>query len=102
MLGQADGSQQWADCGTRGFAARSAYDYGLFGPLFAHLGRAPVPFDLMKRRAPRVFRWIERMNARDPDIPEYGDYPAAYLDDNAVPDTLASLSRQMAQELPPS
>lgn len=79
----------------------SVGDYGLFGPLFAHLGRDPVPSDLMKRRAPRVFRWIERMNAPDPDIPEYGDYPAAYLGDDAVPDTLAPLYRQMAQELFP-
>lgn len=76
-------------------------DYGLLGPLFAHLGRDPVPAGVMKRRAPKVFRWVERMNAPDPDMPEYGAYDAAYLRDDAIPDTLLPLFRHMAQELFP-
>ena len=76
-------------------------DYGLLGPLFAHLGRDPVPADLMKRRAPKVFRWVERMNAPDPDMPEYGERNAAYLPDDAIPDTLAPLFQHMAEELFP-
>lgn len=76
-------------------------DYGLLGPLFAHLGRDPVPADLMKRRAPKVFRWLERMNASDPDMPEYGERNAGYLPDDAVPATLEPLFRHMADELFP-
>ena len=76
-------------------------DYGLLGPLYAHLGRDPVPADLMKRRAPAVWRWVERMNAPDPDIPEFPDYPAAYLEDDGLPEALVPLFRHMAQELFP-
>lgn len=76
-------------------------DYGLLGPLFAHLGRDPVPADMMRRRAPRVSRWIERMNAPDADLPEYGDYPTHYLDGDEVPESLLPLFRQIAEELLP-
>ncbi|WP_375287757.1 glutathione S-transferase family protein [Sphingomonas sp.] len=82
-------------------AQASLGDYGLLGPLFAHLGRDPVPADLMRRRAPRVARWVERMNAPDADMPEYGDHPPGYLADDAVPDTLLPLFRHMAEELIP-
>jgi glutathione S-transferase len=37
-------------------------DFGFMAPLFAHLGRDPVPAALMMKRAPNVFRWTERMN----------------------------------------
>lgn len=76
-------------------------DYGLLGPLFAHLGRDPVPADIMKRRAPKVFRWVERMNAPDADMPEYGDRAPAFLPDDALAPTLAPLFRHMADELFP-
>jgi len=79
----------------------SVGDYGLLGPLFAHLGRDPVPADLMKRRAPKVFRWVERMNAPDPDMPEYGVYPDTFLPDDTIPATLLPLYRHMAAELLP-
>ncbi len=45
-------------------------DYGMLGPLFAHLGRDPVPETIMKREAPNVYRWTERMNAGAYDVPE--------------------------------
>lgn len=81
--------------------APSLGDYGLLGPLFAHLGRDPVPADLMKRRAPKVYRWVERMNAPDPDIPEFRDYAATYLAGDAIPETLEPVYRHMASELFP-
>lgn len=37
-------------------------DYGLIGAMYAHLGRDPEPLRLMQSTAPRVFRWVERMN----------------------------------------
>ena len=83
----------------------SVGDYGLLGPLFAHLGRDPVPAGIMKRRAPKVFRWVERMNAPDADMPEYGpesgSAAAAYLPDDGMPETLRPLFRHMAGELFP-
>jgi len=56
-------------------------DYGFIGPLYAHLGRDPVPKALMQERAPHVWAWVERMN--DPR-PMSGDFLAG----DAVPDTL--------------
>ncbi|MEP5766645.1 MAG: glutathione S-transferase family protein [Halieaceae bacterium] len=38
-------------------------DYGLMGPLYAHLGRDPVPRAIMQSRAPAVYDWVTRMNA---------------------------------------
>jgi glutathione S-transferase len=63
-------------------------DFGLIAPLFAHLGRDPVPASLMKARAPNLYRWTERMNrsgVRDGEFFECAeDYPA----DDAVPASL--------------
>ena len=76
-------------------------DYGLIAPLYAHLGRDPYPADLMKRKAHRVWRWVERMNAADLDSGEYG-YPAPDLfPDDGVPDTLKALLRFVAEDYLP-
>lgn len=82
-------------------AQPSIGDYGLLGPLFAHLGRDPVPSHIMKTRAPKVFRWVERMNAPDPDMPDYVDYPPGYLPGDEIPATLLPLLDQMSEELFP-
>jgi glutathione S-transferase len=76
-------------------------DYGLIGSLFAHLGRDPVPAGIMKTRAPKVFRWVERMNACDPDMPEFGDREACFLANDEIPITLAPLWQHMAEEIFP-
>lgn len=76
-------------------------DYGLIAPLYAHLGRDPYPADLMKRKAHRVWRWVERMNAADLDSGEHG-YPAPGLfADDGVPDTLKALLRFVAEDYLP-
>jgi glutathione S-transferase len=76
-------------------------DYGLIAPLYAHLGRDPFPADLMKRKAHRVWRWVERMNAADLDSGEYG-YPAPDLfPEDGVPDTLKALLRFVAEDYLP-
>lgn len=76
-------------------------DYGLIAPLYAHLGRDPFPADLMKRKAHRVWRWVERMNAADLDSGEYG-WPAPDLfPDDGVPDTLKALLRFVAEDYLP-
>ena len=75
----------------------SLADYGLIGPMFAHLGRDPVPANIMKTRAPKVFRWVERMTAPGLDTPEFPGYGDAYVADDAIPTTLEPLLRQIAE-----
>ncbi len=77
-------------------------DYGLYGPLFAHLGRDPLPAFHMKQRAPGVFRWTERVGAPNLDIPEYPSYPhEAFLPDDEIPDTLLAIGEVAAGEMIP-
>lgn len=77
-------------------------DYGLYGPLHAHLGRDPVPAFEMKTRADKVFRWTERVGAPNLDIPEFPSYPhAGFLPDDQIPDTLEALGRFAAAEMIP-
>jgi glutathione S-transferase len=81
-------------------------DYGLVAPLWAHLGRDPVPADLMKRQAPSLFRWAERMQASDPDCPEFPEANMAHAaaseaESDTLPDTLLPVLRLLAQDILP-
>ncbi len=67
-------------------------DFGLFGPLYAHQFRDPKSGEIMKRLAPNVVRWVERMN--HPPTPKQGDF----LDDDKIPDTLLPVLRRMMRE----
>lgn len=70
----------------------SIADYILMGPLFGHFGRDPVPSNIMKLKAPRVFRWTEHMNTPEIVSPEHHDVRQAYLADDEIPEgTLAFL-----------
>ena len=72
-------------------------DYGLIGPLHAHLSRDPHPSHLMKTRAVNVWRWVERMTTEDDFAGEYAARPAtatAALQSR----TLASLMAFVAQD----
>jgi glutathione S-transferase len=74
-------------------------DYGLFNPLYAHLGRDPHPAKLMKTLAPGVFMWTERMNGPE----TYQDHKRSQAADGlisaeAVPETLKSLMRYVSDE----
>ena len=63
-------------------------DFGFMAPLFAHLGRDPVPAAMMMKRAPNVYRWTERMNRAqiaDGEFPGHAEY---WLADDAIPATL--------------
>ncbi|QIB49818.1 glutathione S-transferase family protein [Pseudomonas sp. OIL-1] len=79
----------------------SVADYGLIGPMFAHLGRDPVPSDLMKRRSPNVFRWVERMTAPGLDTPDFPGYGTDFITEDAIPSTLEPLLKQVAEEIFP-
>lgn len=76
-------------------------DYGLIGPLYAHLGRDPYPADLMKRRAHRVWRWVERMNAGGLDMGEYPDPSTGLFSPDALPATLEALMAFIARDYLP-
>jgi len=56
-------------------------DFGLLGPLYAHLGRDPVPKAIMQKTAPAVYEWVKRMNA---PTPLSGDFFA----DDQIPHSL--------------
>ena len=73
-------------------------DYGFFGPLYAHLARDPYPSVLMKQRAQRVWRWVERMHAPVLDASEYGDCSEDLFAGDAVPDTLRALLSYIGDE----
>ncbi|MCC5810392.1 MAG: glutathione S-transferase [Ectothiorhodospiraceae bacterium] len=79
----------------------SIADYGMIGPLFAHLGRDPVPAGIMKVKAPKVYRWVERMTAPGLDVPEFPDYGSDFVPDDQVPDTLKPLLEHIAGEIFP-
>ncbi|MEO1406396.1 MAG: glutathione S-transferase C-terminal domain-containing protein, partial [Pseudomonadota bacterium] len=69
-------------------------DFGLYGPLFAHLYLDPASGELMKEKAPHVARWVERM--RDAEAK-----PGEFLTDDEVPDTaIAILKDQLRDFLP--
>jgi glutathione S-transferase len=69
-------------------------DYGLMGPLYAHLARDPVPKALMQERAPNVYAWVQRMNGPAP-------LAGMFLPDDTVPETLLPiLATQCRDQLP--
>lgn len=70
-------------------------DYGLIGPLYAHLYRDPASGEVMERLAPSVVRWVKRMH--EPGAPESGDF----LPDDEVPETLLPILKRMMREQGP-
>lgn len=71
----------------------SQADFSLMGPLFGHLARDPLPAQLMKQRAPRVFRWTEHMNTPEIQSPEFPDVEEAFFADDEIPETTLELLR---------
>lgn len=71
-------------------------DYGLIGPLYAHLYRDPASGRLMRDHAPHVASWVERMIS-----PDASDNDGDYLPDDQIPDTLLSIIARMFDEQVP-
>ncbi len=67
-------------------------DYGLIGPLYAHLYRDPASRDTMERHGPNVARWVERLH--EPSEPLAGEF----FDHDVVPETLLPVLRRMMRE----
>ncbi|WP_291843962.1 glutathione S-transferase family protein [Maricaulis sp.] len=70
-------------------------DYGLLGPLYAHLLRDPKSGELMRRLAPRVAAWAERCHA--PQHSLTGNFLAK---DDIPPGVMELLHRFAAQHWP--
>ena len=68
-------------------------DFGLIAPLYAHLYRDPAPGKLMKKHAPAVAKWVQRMISDEPSLTS-----GALLPDDQVPDTLLPILQRMATE----
>lgn len=73
-------------------------DFGMIAPLYAHLGRDPYPAMQMKKHAPFVARWVERMNASDDGMGEFCDMPRETLEKDAIPETLIPVLKLIAQD----
>lgn len=76
-------------------------DYGLIAAMWAHLYRDPVPAALIKRHAPRVGRWVERMTTVEPYLHEYDGHDGSLIDSRDIPETLRSMMRYVAEEYLP-
>jgi hypothetical protein len=73
----------------------TAADFGLIGPLYAHQYRDPKSGEMMRRLAPSVVEWVQRM--QEPDVPGSGEL----LPDDGIPPTvLPILSRMMREQMP--
>ncbi|CAD5276039.1 Glutathione S-transferase [Alteromonas sp. 38] len=81
-------------------------DFGLLGPLYAHLYRDPAPKQLMDKLAPNVAAWVKRMN--NPSAEKHTSAAASndintpdFLENDEVPATLLPLLKNMfAQQWP--
>ena len=76
-------------------------DYCLMGPMWAHLFRDPAPTAIIKKHAPRVGRWVERMSTYEPYDGEFFESPAApreLIAGDELPDTLVAMMRFIADE----
>jgi len=75
-------------------------DFGLIAAMWAHLYRDPAPTRVIKSRAPRVGRWVERMTTSEPYLHDY-DTDGSLIGDPDIPDTLLALMRFVRDEYLP-
>jgi glutathione S-transferase len=68
-------------------------DYALFGPMFAHFARDPVPARLVRERAPLVMAWLHEVSAAAP--------PAPWAGPPEVRETLAPLLAEIGRVFVP-
>ncbi len=69
-------------------------DFCLMGPLYAHLYRDPASGQIMRKKAPNVVNWVERMNRNEQPS---GDW----LADDVITDTLLPIIKRMFTEFWP-
>ena len=76
-------------------------DFGLIAPMYAHLGRDPYPARLMQQRAVSVYRWVERMNRYDQDVPEFFNADTDFIENDELPESLIAVLRVLAEDFVP-
>lgn len=69
-------------------------DFGLIGPLYAHLYRDPYSGRLMEKHAPNVVAWVKRMIEPAPQSGEF-------LPDDQLPETLLPILARLFKEQGP-
>ena len=89
----------------------STADFGLLGPLYAHLYRDPVPGAMMRAEYPRVHMWCKRMHERGGETATRphahtgpssgGSVGEAWLGEDTVPPTVLPLLEIFAAEMWP-
>ncbi|MGR8949182.1 MAG: glutathione S-transferase family protein [Gammaproteobacteria bacterium] len=79
----------------------SIADFGLIGPLYAHLGRDPVPANLMKKVSPHVFRWTERMFESNKLDFAFTSMPYEFPAGDRMPETLMPFLKYMLRDCAP-
>ncbi len=76
-------------------------DYGLIAAMWAHLYRDPAPTMLIKQRAPRVGRWVERMTSVEPYRHEFIGNDDDLIAGDELPATLVAMLRYVSAEYLP-
>ena len=71
--------------------AASIGDFGLMGSLYAHLYLDPYPGELMRRTAPHVAQWVERMNQKPSTV-------GHFVENDEIPETLIPVIKRMFHE----
>jgi len=66
-------------------------DFGLIGPSYAHLYRDPYPGTLMRRDAPNVAAWVERMQ-------QPAEHHGEWLADDVIAETLTPIFKRLFVE----
>ncbi len=79
----------------------SRADFAMMAPLYGHLGRDPAALRVMYAHAPRLVRWVERMNRADRDVGEFPPHAPEYLPDDEVPKTLIDVLVHLAIDFVP-
>lgn len=69
-------------------------DFGLIGPLYAHMGQDPYPKQMMQDIAPRVYDWTQRMQNPSGD-------EGHFLPDDEIPETLTPILARMFRDQMP-
>ena len=69
--------------------------------MWAHLFRDPAPTMVIKRRAPRVGRWVERMSSVEPYRHEYDTDDDDLIAADDLPETLLAMMRYVSEEYLP-
>lgn len=79
----------------------SLADFGMTSILYAHIAQDPHSSVMMKRIAPHVYRWTERMNEAGIVDGEFPDMAPEYPTNDAPPETLFPVLRYLFSDCAP-